>query len=445
LAAQGRAIAANPRPYQVDGEVGRFCFTTYRVINEPSVQGQTLPVELFPSQRGTEWYRTRGFKEIALMRGISEQSYRKTSELINRIRYQPEATSARTLQDNSEREGERILQQLSTQSQTILHEHQFSSEGVPQHNGTIYAEQSWHHLEAEVLEAAMAGCCQQVMAQDLQLADSPTDIVRQMQNNPVAYEDPKQSVNLSVDDVGVKQQKEQRHPATPDSDSTTESQRHYVYQTVIHIQHQQSGYVLNGIGWAKLFSWLVAFLVHNDLLHNNLIFFVDGQKTLHAAIQKAFAWFLPIQLILDWYHLEEKCKQQLSMALNGRQIRNEILSNLMPLLWHGLLDSALEYLRSLEPTLIKDADKLQQLMSYFERNRPFIPCYSVRKQLGLRNSSNIGEKYNDLLVSERQKHNGMSWSKAGSVALAAIKMLDRNKEFQTWFRTGQLNFKFSTT
>jgi len=423
--------------------VGRFCFTTYRVVCGPSNQAPTLPVELFPSQRGTEWYRTRGFKEIAFIRGSSEQSYRKTSELINRIRYQPEATSARTLQDNSEREGERILQQLSAQSQSILREHQFSPEGVPQHNGSIYAGQSPHHLEAEVIESAIASCCQQVIAQDLQIANSPTGVLRQMQSNPVAYEDPKQSVNLSVDDVGVKQQKEQRHPALPVHDLTTDLQRKYAYQTVIHIQQQQSCYVLNGVGWAKLFSWLIAFLVHNDLLLYNLIFFVDGQKNLHAAIQKAFAWFLPMQLMLDWYHLEEKCKQQLSMALKGRQIRNAVLAVLMSLLWHGLLDSAIEYLRSLEPGLIKDADKLQQLISYFERNRPFIPCYSVRKQLGLRNSSNIGEKHNDLLVSDRQKHNGMSWSKAGSVALAAIKTVDRNKEFQTWFRTGELNFKFA--
>jgi hypothetical protein len=104
----------------------------------------------------------------------------------------------------------------------------------------------------------------------------------------------------------------------------------------------------------------------------------------------------------------------------------------------------MEYLRTLESELIKDKDKLQQLINYLERNRPFIPCYSVRKHLGLRNSSNIGEKHNDLLVSQRQKHNGMSWSKSGSLALAAIKALVRNNEYQRWFRTRELDFKFAT-
>jgi hypothetical protein len=269
-------------------------------------------------------------------------------------------------------------------------------------------------------------------------------VIQAMQANPVGYEDAQHSVNLCVDDVGVKQQQEQRPSKVPTTAIARDSPpRPHVYQTVIHIEQQQSSYILNGIGWCKLFSLLIAFLLHNDLLHYNLMFFVDGQKTLHAAIQKAFAWFSPMQLILDWYHLEEKCKQQLSMALNGRQVRNAVLERLIPLLWHGLLDSAQDYLRTLDPELIKDSAKLQQLIDYFERNRPFIPCYSVRKHLGLRNSSNMGEKANDLLVSQRQKHNGMSWSQSGSVALAAIQALAKNQEYLQWFRTGELNFKFA--
>ena len=73
--------------------------------------------------------------------------------------------------------------------------------------------------------------------------------------------------------------------------------------------------------------------------------------------------------------------------------------------------------------------------------KPYIPCYAVRKMLDLRNSSNIGEKANDLLVSERQKHNGMSWSKIGSVALASLTALVKNNEYKNWFDTKALKFK----
>ncbi|MBF0551343.1 MAG: hypothetical protein HQK60_12505 [Deltaproteobacteria bacterium] len=63
--------------------------------------------------------------------------------------------------------------------------------------------------------------------------------------------------------------------------------------------------------------------------------------------------------------------------------------------------------------------------------------------MGLRNSSNIGEKANDLIVADRQKHNGMSWSDGGSLALAALTALKRNKEMMLWFEKGEVEFKFA--
>jgi hypothetical protein len=85
--------------------------------------------------------------------------------------------------------------------------------------------------------------------------------------------------------------------------------------------------------------------------------------------------------------------------LKGREIRNSLL----PCLWHGCVDRAIARLQAVEPLHIKDEKALSDLIGYLERNRPYIPCYSVRKQLGLPNSSNRGEKANDLVVSARQK------------------------------------------
>ena len=91
--------------------------------------------------------------------------------------------------------------------------------------------------------------------------------------------------------------------------------------------------------------------------------------------------------------------------------------------------------------MVKNQTRLTELISYLERNKPYIPCYEIRKQLGLKNSSAIGEKMNDLVVAERQKHNGMSWSKEGSVALASITALKRNSESRNWFEEKQLAFR----
>jgi hypothetical protein len=40
--------------------------------------------------------------------------------------------------------------------------------------------------------------------------------------------------------------------------------------------------------------------------------------------------------------------------------------------------------------------------------------------LGLRNSSDLVEKANDLVMAKRQKHDVMAWSKEGSVGLASV-------------------------
>lgn len=239
----------------------------------------------------------------------------------------------------------------------------------------------------------------------------------------------------------TKKQKEKRCNEKENNDES--EGRKYVHNTVAHIHREKESYVVNGSSTDDVLRIIIGFLINNDLLKYRMQFFVDGQKTLQEGIVKDFSWFKNIGLILDWYHLEEKCKMQLSMGMKGRDIRNNVLAELTRLLWYGMVDKSIEYLRTLNEDLIKDNSRLEVLINYIERNRKYIPCYEIRKKLGLRNSSNIGEKMNDLLVSERQKHNGMSWSKAGSVALASVTMIKRNKEYRGWFEKGELELKLA--
>ncbi len=59
-------------------------------------------------------------------------------------------------------------------------------------------------------------------------------------------------------------------------------------------------------------------------------FFVDGARSLHADILAGMRWFRPMRIFLDWYHLHEKCKVELSLVLQGKDIRNAVLAELMP-------------------------------------------------------------------------------------------------------------------
>ena len=412
------------KPYRLEGEIGRITFDTYWV--EASQATDDTAKFLFPTLYGKEWYRTTGFKEIGLVYGTVNDSYRKTRALINRVRHQEDATPVRTLRENTEYEGRQIMAHMEQKAVEILDEHGFTTEGVPTNTALERSEQVLVTLPPTQVAQAVQAC-----------APEP-EWEADMANNPVAYEDPTQSTQVSLDDVNVKRQKTSRKgPQEP------EKKRKYAHNTVAHIAHADTAYIINGKGIGRVLRLVLAFLLHNHLLSNNLIFLVDGHKTLYTTILSAFSWLPSFQIILDWYHLEKRCKEQLSMALKGRTIRNTLLEQLLPCLWHGCVDRAMVLLQTVEPTQIKDQAALDTLIGYLERNRPYLPCYAVRKQLGLRNSSNRGEKANDLIVSDRQKHNGMSWSKPGSAALAAVAALAKNQEYKRWFQTGTLLFSFS--
>lgn len=425
-------LVINSHPYQVDGEVGRFIFTTHSIISDGSEQYNTAH-DLFPELKGKEWYRTSGFKEIAFVYGSCEQSYRKTSELINRTRHQPGATPSRTLRDNTEAEGAEIIDFIEIKAKEILEENEFTPEG--EYKGDKKKKKYGRrksHLPKSKIQKAIESCC------------DCDEIKEEIRNNPVGYENPEKTVNISMDDVGVKEQKSHRKRRQKDVEKLQEKKkRKYVHNTIVHVEKGEKSYVLNGYGIINVLRLLIAFLLHNNLLKHNLLFFIDGHKILLDSILRRFAWFKNITIILDWYHLEKKLKEQLSLAMKGRDIRNAILKDVSTFLWYGLVDSAVEYLRQIDKNLVKNEEALQKLITYLQRNTPYIPCYAVRKILELRNSSNIGEKMNDLLVSERQKHNGMSWSRNGSVALASITALVRNGELERWLEINEIEFRFA--
>jgi len=425
LEVAGSLVECKVKPYRVDGEIGRIMFDTYWIEEMEETAGNKVKC-VFPTLHAQEWYRTTGHKELALVYGRVEKSYRKTTALINRVRHQEDATPSRTLRENTEGEGRQIIAYVEQQATTILQEYGFTPDGAPTETTADHSQRMLVTLPPEQVAPAIQAC-----------APEP-EWVAEMQSNPISYEDPAQSVNVSLDDVCVKRQK-----ATRKESEELAEERKRVYNTIAHIAHAGKSYIINGQGVANVLRLVLAFLLRNHLLRYNLFFFVDGQRTLYTTILRVFAWPSSFQIILDWYHLEKRCKQQLSMALKGRVIRNALLDELFPFLWHGCVDGAIALLQSVDSTKIKNRKALTDLIGYLERNRPYVPCYSVRKHLGLWNSSNRGEKANDLVVSDRQKHNGMSWSKPGSIALAAVTTLVRNQEYKQWFQIGTLSFSFS--
>ena len=359
-------------------------------------------------------------------------SYRNGTDILNRMRRTDNGIIDMTFRNNVEREGLAIQRCMEEKAAAAI-----DAKGLAiDENGFATWKESGKkvsqddfayshaHIDAEAVHAA---------AKSLNLEEGSYD--------PSDYE--LSGVNISSDEVGVKRQTESR----PREEEKAQPKR--VENTVIHVEManetgdskvaSSSSYILNSSSVSGAFRVLFGFLCINGLLDRTLVFFADGARNLNTTIAAMFD-FANIKIILDWYHLRKKMEETLSLICNNRDYRNEMLQKIMPVLWRGNVDGAVVLLKSLDMAMVKNQGSLNYLIGYLERIRANIPNYMLRAELGLRNSSNRGEKANDLIVSNRQKHNGMSWSDTGSNTLASVSAVLYNDELDNWVKNRTLSF-----
>jgi hypothetical protein len=390
---------------------------------------------LFEETGPREAFKSNLFRGLMLQLA-SITSVRNGADILNRMRRADGGIIETTFRNCVEREGASIQQCMEEKTAAAIDEEGFAVDG----NGVVTWKESGNkvskdaftpnsaHIDAEIVHAA---------AKRLNLEEGSY--------NPSDYE--LSGVNISSDEVGVKRQTECR----PREEGKAQPKR--VENSVIHVEManetgdpnvaSSSSYVLNSSSVSGAFRLLLGFLCLNGLLGSSLVFFADGAKNLNTAIASMFG-FLKIKIILDWYHLRKKMEETLSRICNNTDYRNEMLRKVMPLLWRGNVDEAVAMLKSIDMCMVKNEGQLNYLTGYLLRTRDTIPNYMLRDELGLRNSSNRGEKANDLLVSNRQKHNGMSWSDTGSIALASVTAIQYNNELDDWISKGSISFKLVT-
>jgi hypothetical protein len=364
----------------------------------------TAPLERFKSNR---------FKELALEFSTNTSTRRAAAQL-NRVRNESDGIGATTYRNMIEGEGQNIQAKMEEKADKQLKENGFIDNGRDIEWNKIKPAETKYIDEKIVEEAARA------------LNISKYDASE--------YESAETSVNISIDEVGVNRQVDTRPP------NDKNSQRKRVENTVIQVENEDGRYILNGNTIMSTIKLLIGFLLNNGLIDQEMVIFADGARNINGAVQEMLG-FAKYKIIMDWYHLDKKCREVLSMGLKGVKIRDELLGELLPSLWFGNVDGAISVLHGIEPEKVKEPTKVAELAEYFERIRNHVPCYALRKRLGLRNSSNRGEKANDLIVSSRQKHNGMSWSDDGSFAFASVSAASFNGEIGNWLRDRDISFK----
>lgn len=358
----------------------------------------------------------------------TKTSYRDAADILNRFlgRTDINTIKLRTLSDSIGRIGAEISKELSDVTARILSMYGFDDEsGLPLGGAVL----SGNITAASISRGAKPGN-PEIDGIIASVNDSREEKIpfsaTEIKIEPV----PGECVYVSIDDIGVKHQKDSRKEGSV-------RDYKYVENTVAHIQYGDRSYILTGIGMRNVFKSVLAFLLVNNLLSRELVFLTDGAQDIRNHIQSVFQ-FHPYTVILDWFHLKKRCQEWLSMAIRGKDRRNAILEKTLRYLWAGDAAGASGYLSSLDPADIKNRKWLDDLIGYFQKKGDAITCYALRAKLGLRNSSNPVEKANDLVVAGRQKHNGMAWSPEGSGALAALQMIYLNNQPELWFHRKEL-------
>jgi Uncharacterised protein family (UPF0236) len=142
-------------------------------------------------------------------------------------------------------------------------------------------------------------------------------------------------------------------------------------------------------------------------------------------------------MVLCWWHLRKRCYESMSSAGGPKDRRRAFEKKLLGQLWKGKVEEAIELLRE---TLewVRNPTAVEDLIGYLEKRRASIPDYEQRQRAGLWIASTRVEKFNDGAVSSRCKHQGMSWSPPGVLALAALEAARRNSELDEWRRVREL-------
>ena len=154
----------------------------------------------------------------------------------------------------------------------------------------------------------------------------------------------------------------------------------------------------------------------------SIVVLSDGATTIKNRYQKLLGQ--SYRHILDWYHLQKKVFDLMSMIAHNKQEKELLALKINALLWVGKSQEVLDLLTTVKA---RNVSKLEELVKYLTKNQYAIIDYQRRQNNGKTIGSGAMEKTVHILVGKRQKAHAKSWSPAGSNNLAVLDAYIRNK------------------
>jgi hypothetical protein len=235
------------------------------------------------------------------------------------------------------------------------------------------------------------------------------------------YDSTSKEILVFDDAIGVKRQKEKREKNYKKALKTVQTD-------VIEVENPQGGfdYITGGYGvkdWDIETALLCYICLNYGQKKRPIVAIIDGARTIRNRLWRIFGG--QVMIILDWYHLNKKVRELMTMISFNKLEKQEYIKKIMPLLWEGKTEECLQCLRVIKP---RNQIKLDELLDYLIKHKKEIINYKKRKEAGKTIGSGRAEKGVDLIVAQRQKNRPIAWSEDGSHALAVLRADDYNRK-----------------
>ncbi len=280
---------------------------------------------------------------------------------------------------------------------------------------------NWAQRKVEILDAGLADqvrACQELPAPTV--ADR-VDI----------YDGQAEEVLVLTDAIGVKAQKPTRDKPA-EARTTKQAKRHDTDVLLLQKPEGDFVYLMGSTDKHASLVEVAQATVRQQWGQRQtplpVVALTDGARKIRLDLLAVFGQ--GVTIILDWYHLQRRVYQHLSMSAHSRSERESWEQTVLGFLWHGQVEAALSFLWSLSA---RNGQALAELVGYLEKHACEIIDYARRAAAGKSLGSGRMEKAVEQVIGMRQKKKGMSWTERGSQTLAQLKIAELNGQWEQLF------------